>query len=250
MIPEGAHPLEVARHAYRYKRPIVSAYGRKFFDDVVIACALHDGIEDKGMSGKEIQRKYGLNAAEMVRLVSKDKSDPGFTIARYYHEIANYSGPERIRVGAIVIKGSDRRHNFHTVLGLNPARIGPYVEETEEYVIPMLMDATHMYPRLEGYFADTAIELTEATLVARKWHEIASHRGTLQALMKGFSRATEATESNSSAGRIQSLGVTCAIGHTARNAVLNDKKPPASRQKKSAQPHPLPPVIGMEYAFS
>lgn len=183
VTPEWAHPLEVARHVGRYQSLIVSAYDREFFEDVVTACALHDVIEDKGGSDKEIQGSYSFNAAGMVLLVSKDKTDPNFTIDNYYYGIKNYTGPERIAIGAVIIKGSDRRHNLHTVLGLDSTRINPYVDETKKYVIPMLINATLIYPSLKGYFASTARDLT--VLAAREWHEIARHRGIKQARLEG-----------------------------------------------------------------
>ncbi len=66
-VPYFSHPAGVALHLGRHG----------FSDEVVAAGALHDVLEDCGVSFEELERLFGARVAELVRAVSEPGSGSG-----------------------------------------------------------------------------------------------------------------------------------------------------------------------------
>lgn len=131
------HPLSMACHA--------ADIGIKS-DDVFAAILLHDVVEDCGvpLDGLPFNEKI----KEIVRYVTierragEEKSD---TKRRYFWTML--SCPE-----AIMIKGLDRYNNLSTMQTFSEERIRKNLNETEEFLIPILVEAKDRYPEYRKIF--------------------------------------------------------------------------------------------------
>lgn len=122
-IPYINHPLLMACQAH--------ALGVR--DDALLASILlHDVVEDTGVTSQELP--FPEEIRELVSLVSFDKNtslDRHTAKAEYYARIAQ--NPK-----ACIIKIIDRCNNVSTMAGVFPReKLISYVEETEEFVIPL-----------------------------------------------------------------------------------------------------------------
>lgn len=131
-VPYVNHPLTVACHAL--------ALG--WAEDALLAAALlHDVCEDCGVMLEELP--VGDEAREAVRLLTKGRH-PGLTLheaaVRYYQELRS----SRI---AVQVKLLDRCCNVSTMAGgFTRTRMGSYVTETEEHVLPLLGYLREVWP--------------------------------------------------------------------------------------------------------
>lgn len=125
---------------------------------IITACLLHDVVEDvDGVTIRMIQDKFGIEVAEMVKLVTKDK----YINYKEDEEAMNYYLSAILRnVGASLIKTSDKKHNFGTLRDATPEKKLRHALEAEKLFIPFFKDCRNQYPRYAGYFysARTAIE--------------------------------------------------------------------------------------------
>lgn len=136
--PEGqrepyiVHPLQMAAHAI--------ALGLRE-DDLLAAILLHDVCEDCGVEPKELP--VNDTVQEAVRLVTRvDGEGKG----QYYGQI----GENRI---ATLVKLIDRCHNVSQMsLAFSREKLWKYVDETEDYVLPLLIDAIHQWPQHDAQY--------------------------------------------------------------------------------------------------
>lgn len=124
--PYIIHPLTVAAHAV--------ALGVK--EDVVVAAAiLHDVVEDCGIGIESLPVSDGTRDA--VRRLTHVKGEP---LGPYYREI----GESRV---ASIVKLLDRCDNVSTMAGVfSIEKINQYIEETREYVLPLLRRTKDQWP--------------------------------------------------------------------------------------------------------
>lgn len=126
------HPIRVAS----------SLLALKVIDEDVIATAvLHDVIEDCGVSKEDLILKYGISesVAENISILSKNND---LTTSEYYKKIKN--SPV-----CVLVKIADRCHNVSTMAGVfSKDKIKHYIDETEEYVIPLCKQGRNIYPNL------------------------------------------------------------------------------------------------------
>jgi len=127
------HPLLMACQAH--------AYGvRK--DALLAAILLHDVVEDTGVTKEELP--FSDEVKEIVDLVSFFVPD-GMTkkeAKKQYYEKIKSNGE------ACVVKIIDRCNNVSTMAGsFKRERIIAYIEETEEYVLPLTEVIKNNYPQ-------------------------------------------------------------------------------------------------------
>lgn len=124
--PYIIHPLTVAAHAV--------ALGVK--EDAVVATAiLHDVVEDCGISLESLP--VSDDTKDAVRRLTHVKGEP---LGPYYREI----GESRV---AAIVKLLDRCDNVSTMAGVfSVEKINQYIEETREYVLPLLRRAKDQWP--------------------------------------------------------------------------------------------------------
>ena len=136
--PEGqrepyiVHPLQMAAQAI--------ALGLRE-DDLLAAILLHDVCEDCGVKPEELP--VNETVQEAVRLVTRMD---GESKGQYYGQI----GENRI---ATLVKLIDRCHNVSQMsLAFSREKLWKYIEETEDYVLPLLIDAIHQWPEHDAQY--------------------------------------------------------------------------------------------------
>ena len=128
-IPYIIHPLMMACHA--------QAMG--IMDDETLAVILlHDVCEDCGVDPKDLP--FSERVKKAVDLLTK-KEHPGLTKDEYTREYYDaIAGNET----AAIVKALDRCNNVSTMaLSFNDQKLSDYIEETETYVIPLLVSIKH-----------------------------------------------------------------------------------------------------------
>ncbi|MCR5215491.1 MAG: HD domain-containing protein [Lachnospiraceae bacterium] len=143
-VPYIIHPLMIACHAF--------ALGIGD-DHLIAACLLHDVMEDSRVTAKDL-RDAGVNeeVVEIVELVSFFEN-PGIS-----HKEAKKAYFERIATNrkACMVKLLDRCNNISTMAtGFTSKHIADYIDETEEYILPLLDKVKHEY----GEYYNTAFLL-------------------------------------------------------------------------------------------
>jgi (p)ppGpp synthase/HD superfamily hydrolase len=105
-------------------------------DKILAAIILHDVVENGHATFKEIKKRFGAEVANLVSLQTKTKGErPEIYFARVESAI-----------GSILGKGADRHHNISNMIEVfDFSRLKHYVEETEEYILPMLKNARYVY---------------------------------------------------------------------------------------------------------
>jgi len=114
--------------------------------DILLAAGLlHDTVEDckdkLPEKGQEFITKYGLHpdVLKFVSILTKDKTQPGFTLAGYYEEIGNYWQSS-------ILKIVDRISNCSTIDVFTEKRMKKYVHEITDYFYPLISKAKNLYP--------------------------------------------------------------------------------------------------------
>lgn len=136
-------------------------------DELIAAALLHDVFEDTDLTENDLWMK-GIHKRpiEIVKAVTKPKD---YNAEIYYENISS-------DVGALLIKIADRCHNCSTMTSFTPARLQKYINETNEYFIPLIHYARQRYPKYEDAFFSlkyqicSLCELAEALL--QKQNEI------------------------------------------------------------------------------
>lgn len=130
-VPYVIHPLMMACHAF--------ALGIDS-DELIATILLHDVVEDCDITAdvldvsEEIRNAVSLLSYEKKEGKSKEESN-----AIYYDSIKT----NRI---ASIVKLLDRCNNVSTMAtGFKPSKMVEYIEETENYVLPLLEDVKHEY---------------------------------------------------------------------------------------------------------
>ena len=108
------------------------------------AILLHDVPEDYDVSFEQIDTRFGTDIGNPVRLLTKKKDGVVIPYPVYFGRIAE--DPV-----ASVGKGIDRAHNIFTMSGANwsPDKQSNYLDEAENYFLPMLKTARRNFPQQE-----------------------------------------------------------------------------------------------------
>ena len=154
--PYLVHPLTMACHATALE---------SVSDELLAALLLHDVVEDCDVTLNELPVSQEIK--EIVKLVSF-KVEKGETkeIAknRYYNAVLSNEN-------AVMVKLIDRCHNVSSMAGtFTNEKLVAYIEETREYVLPLLREAKIIYPHFSNmffvlkYHIVSIIDSIEATL--------------------------------------------------------------------------------------
>jgi len=130
-IPYIIHPLMMACHAF--------ALGIDS-DDLIAAILLHDVIEDTDATMEDLNVNERIkHAVDLVSFKMLDGLDKEQSKEVYYERISE----DRL---ASMVKLLDRCNNVSTMAtGFKPERMAEYIEETEQYVLPVLNTVKHEY---------------------------------------------------------------------------------------------------------
>ena len=111
-------------------------------DEVLATILLHDVCEDCGVPAEKLNMPESIT--EAVRLLTfeiRKGETRAEAKARYYREIAG----NRI---ALLVKILDRCNNISSMAsGFSQARMRAYIDETEQYVMPLLTTLKNSYPQ-------------------------------------------------------------------------------------------------------
>lgn len=129
-VPYIVHPLMMA----------CQAHAMGIHDDTVLAVTLlHDVCEDCGVASEELP--FPNEIKEAVALLTKPDSYTQKDQGSYYKGIAGNSS-------AAIVKALDRCNNVSTMmLGFSIEKIIEYVDETQDYVYPLLDHIKKHYPQ-------------------------------------------------------------------------------------------------------
>ena len=124
-------------------------HGHRETDNVVRAL-LHDVVEDTNTPYVVLVDLFGPKMWRELEILSRyvPSFDPitGQTIGRYKKVLSEYYGPiVAASDGVKLTKCADRLHNLGTSDGWERARRERYVEETEQYILPIARTLVSSY---------------------------------------------------------------------------------------------------------
>jgi len=130
-VPYVIHPLMMACHAF--------ALGIDS-DELVATVLLHDVVEDCDVTADELdvneEIKTTVAILSHVKIEGQSKEESN---------IAYYEGIRTNKIASIV-KLLDRCNNVSTMApGFKPTKMVEYIEETEQFVLPLLENVKHEY---------------------------------------------------------------------------------------------------------
>lgn len=136
ITPEFHHQISIAH----YIRTLPNLRNQQL---TLLAALLHDVVEDYNVSLEELEKKFGFEVVQIVLLLSKIVKGHKKDISEYY--LAMSLDPI-----ASIVKGGDRIHNFQTMAGIFTCKKQlAYIEECENYILPMLKEARNNFPDQE-----------------------------------------------------------------------------------------------------
>ncbi len=145
MTPAFAHQIFIAN--YLRTLPAISDEDMR---TALIAAFFHDTPEDTGMSTSEIAQAHGSRAAGIVERLTKEYRGTRVDENTYFQAL-------RGDPLAALVKGVDRLHNLHSMVGVfTREKQEEYLAETEKYHIPMLKVARRDYPSYEPAFENVS----------------------------------------------------------------------------------------------
>lgn len=105
-------------------------------DEIIAAAILHDTIEDTSLTLSEIYNE--INSATLFQAVDLLSKKSNYDNETYYKGILNN------RIAAIV-KIADRAHNIMTMGPFSIEKKKKYIEETEQFSLPLLKECEYKY---------------------------------------------------------------------------------------------------------
>jgi (p)ppGpp synthase/HD superfamily hydrolase len=105
-------------------------------DHILAATILHDVVENKKTTLEIVKERFGDQVTHLVDIQTKRE---GESIEEYYSRIQS-------EIGSIIGKGADRLTNITNIVGVfDFERLKLYINQTEQYVIPMLKSNRYAY---------------------------------------------------------------------------------------------------------
>lgn len=147
--PEFSHQISIAMYAK-------TLTGGLPYEEVLLCVIfLHDTLEDYDeVRYEDLVHKFGVEIADLVKLMSKVTIHGALTTDEYY---------DNLRTSPItsLVKGFDRVHNLMTMLdAFSPEKQKAYINETMEYVVPMLKNGRRKYPENEHIYENIKFVMT------------------------------------------------------------------------------------------
>lgn len=164
--PYIIHPLEITRYlimlnvrnaifdmnlSQLHDEKLAEIQTNSDFDILLSVSLLHDVLEDckddLPNDGYEFITEYNLhpNILKFVSILTKDKSDPNYTLDRYYENIYSYWQ-------TLLVKLADRTSNCSTIDAFSKTRMEKYVRETKKYFYDMASKGKDLFPDFSRAF--------------------------------------------------------------------------------------------------
>ncbi len=134
-------------------------------DDVIAAILLHDVVEDCGVTLQELPVSGSVkHSVDLVTFSVMDGETKDTARTRYYNMILTDRA-------ATLTKLVDRCHNVSSMAGVfTKEKLKAYIEETREYVLPLLRKAKTKYPEdadilfILKYHITSVVDSIDATI--------------------------------------------------------------------------------------
>lgn len=135
-------------------------------EETLATVFLHDICEDYNIGIDEIENRFGSVVSQAVWLETKKYRGQAKLASEYFREISE----SKI---ASVVKGADRIHNVQTMIGVfTLEKQKEYIQETEEYILPMLKEARRRFPRQEPAYENIKHMLMSQIELLRAVHAV------------------------------------------------------------------------------
>ena len=125
--PYILHPIAVA---------IIAAEELMLDANTVIACFLHDVVEDTPYTLDDIRKRFGDDVAGLVRVVTK-KSGKVYELSKQLDNYKQLLDSLLYDTRAILVKLADRLHNMRTLTSMNPEKQMKIAGETDYFYAPL-----------------------------------------------------------------------------------------------------------------
>lgn len=140
ITPEFQHQIEIA-HFVRTFLPSLS-----FPAQTIAACLLHDVAEDYDVAFDEIEKRFGVIVRNSTFLLTKKYRGTIKAPTEYFSQIVNCPI-------ASIVKAADRINNQQSMSGVFlPEKQQAYLNETKQYILPMIKKARHLHPEQEAIY--------------------------------------------------------------------------------------------------
>lgn len=153
--PEFQHQIEIVH----YLRTLYT--GLMFPGETLAAAFLHDVPEDYDIEFDEINSLFGERVEAAVKLLTKKYKGEKKELVQYFNDMAHCPI-------ASVIKGADRINNHQTMHPVfsNEKQMS-YIQETQEYIVPMLKKARHLHVEQEYIYENIKFILNSQSIMVK-----------------------------------------------------------------------------------
>lgn len=125
--PYILHPIAVAN---------IAAEELMLEANPVIACFLHDVVEDTDYTIEDIRRMFGDDVAFLVRVVTK-KPSKEYELSKQLDNFRQLLNSMQYDIRAILVKLADRLHNMRTLASMKPEKQMKIAGETDYFYAPL-----------------------------------------------------------------------------------------------------------------
>lgn len=125
--PYILHPIAVAN---------IAAEELMLGANPVIACFLHDVVEDTDYTIGDIQARFGYDVAFLVRVVTK-KPTKDYELSKQLDNYRQLLNSMQYDIRAILVKLADRLHNMRTLESMKPEKQMKIAGETDYFYAPL-----------------------------------------------------------------------------------------------------------------
>ena len=125
--PYILHPIAVA---------IIAAEELMLGANPMIACFLHDVVEDTDYTIDDIQARFGYDVAFLVRVVTK-KPTKDYELSKQLDNYRQLLNSMQYDIRAILVKLADRLHNMRTLESMKPEKQMKIAGETDYFYAPL-----------------------------------------------------------------------------------------------------------------
>lgn len=125
--PYILHPIAVAN---------IAAEELMLGANPVIACFLHDVVEDTDYTIDDIQARFGYDVAFLVRVVTK-KPTHDYELSKQLDNYRQLLNSMQYDIRAILVKLADRLHNMRTLESMKPEKQMKIAGETDYFYAPL-----------------------------------------------------------------------------------------------------------------
>jgi len=146
--PEFSHQVSQALYAITMVDLLM------FPEETICTIFLHDIIEDKNVTHKELVELFGVMIGDATLKMSKVVDGMRIPDEIYYKVLATCPI-------ASAAKGFDRVHNLMTMLGgFKPEKQKSYIKETLEKTVPMLKTGRRSFPEQQPVYENIKFVMT------------------------------------------------------------------------------------------